>query len=420
VSSIPGLLDVHLLLFLAIVLPSVTIGSITSGIGQTSLVLLAVFLLLLGIFLLFTVVPDMDFATDATDGLQGTIYLGAAVTTILVQYIYRKTLLSRLVVAGALVSIFLVIALAPYEKLINSDFPLPTKAHPLPAEFTLDRALSFGHAEGQQPNFYGDAVELEIPFQVAKLPDKTIVSIRAIKLDLDLPNGEHWSSHWRSVYHAVTLGRTRDWPTISMKRAVFDRFKNAPVRAHATLGFNVFRLGPRTEILLAGDHLSLPGGARCLNELSQDSLKCFAALKSPMPLVAVAELPSAACPVSREATIEPWASSPAIFTDLTGDSAPGLDFTPVQQFNISLSRFYVHEDHEIRLPICPGTPFLISKPEFLYSLRDEIDLGEITLMNYAPTYPRIIVPPIQRYTPGAPSDTLSWNLPDGFLLPERD
>jgi len=37
---------------------------------------------------------------------------------------------------------------------------------------------------------------------------------------------------------------------------------------------------------------------------------------------------------------------PAIFADLSGDSTPGFDLTPIQQFNISLSGFHVFEDHE--------------------------------------------------------------------------
>ena len=420
ISSLPGLLYLHILFLFAIVLPSITIGTITSGIGQASLALLALFLLLPGIILLSTVIPGMDFDLDATDAVTGFIYLCASITAISVQYIFRKTLFSRLVVAGAIVSILLIMTMAPYGKLISRDFPLPTTAHPLPAEFTLDRALSFGHTEGQPSNFYGDEVGLEIPFHVEKLPDKTIVQIRAIKLDLDSRNGEHWTSHWRSIYHTVSVGRTRDWPAINIKRTVFNRFKDAPVRAHVSLGFNVFRLGSRTEIYLAGDHLSLPGGARCLNEVSQNSLKCFAALKSPMPLLLIAELPNSACPVSRQATTQPWANSPATFVDLTGDSTPNFEFTPIQQFSISLSRFHVFEDGETRLPICPGTPLLVSKPEFVYSVRDEIDLGDVTLSNYVPTYPRTIVPPIQRYAPGVPSNTLSWNLPPGFPLPGRD
>jgi hypothetical protein len=139
-----------------------------------------------------------------------------------------------------------------------------------------------------------------------------------------------------------------------------------------------------------------------------------------MPLFLIAELPSAACPVSREATTVPWADSPAMFADLTGDSTPAFDFTPIQQFSISLSRFHVFEDRETRLPICPGTPLFISKPEFLYSVRDEIELGDIRLSNYVPTNPRVIVPPIRRYPPADPSNTLSWNLPREFHFPRRD
>jgi hypothetical protein len=410
VSSIPGILYVHLLFLSAIVLPSLTLGSITSGIGQASLVLLALFLLLLGLLFIFMNKPEMDL-TDATDTPLGSIYLCICVTAILIQYIHRKTLFSRLVVACGVASVVLVIALAPYGKLITRDFPLATKEHPVPAEFTLDRTLSFGHAEGQRLNFYGDEVELEIPFQVAKLADKTIVQIRAIKLDIDLPNGEHWTSHWHSLYHVVSPGRTREWPTINIKREEFNRLKNSPVRTHASLGFNVYRLGLGTEIFLAGDHLSLPGGAWCLNQPFPRSLKCFAALKHPGPLFVIAELPSVACPVSKEATNDPWAASPANFADLGGDSTPSLDFTPIQQFNVSLSRFNVFEDHEIGLPICPETPLFVSKPEFRYRVRDEIDLGEVTLLNYVPTYPRQIVPPIRRYTPGA--STQSFRLPFG-------
>ena len=73
-----------------------------------------------------------------------------------------------------------------------------------------------------------------------------------------------------------------------------------------------------------------------------------------------------------------------------------------------LSRFYFYEDHEIRLPICSGTRLLMSKPELQYSVRDEIDLGEITLANYHATFPRKVIPPVKR-SPQGPSDSLSQN-----------
>jgi hypothetical protein len=117
--AIPGLLYVHLLFFVAIVLPALTIASVTSGVGQAALAMLAILLVIIGIVLLSTVMTDMDLLTDATDTLQAAIFLTVCITTVLVQYIYRKTFTTRSLVSGGVLAIFLVIVLAPYEKLIR-------------------------------------------------------------------------------------------------------------------------------------------------------------------------------------------------------------------------------------------------------------------------------------------------------------
>lgn len=404
-ASIPGLVYVHLLLFLALDLPCLTLSSITSGIGQASIALLIVLCPIIALLVLMnTVMPDMNFATDDTDGIQAACYLGTTISAILIQYIYRRTPLARLVVSGGCLLIFLVILLAPYERMIANDFPLPTQLHPLPANFSLDRNLSFAHTKGEQPNSYGDEVSLEIPFLVEGLSRTAIVQIRAVKLDLDRPEGRPWSSHWRSVYQQLSFGRTHTWPSLEMKKAVYNQMRNSHVRAHIALGLNVFDIGKASKITLSGGRLNLPNGGRCLNDLAESWLKCFAALKQPEPLLVVAELPSGVCPVSQEATSEPWAEAPAVYANLSADSSPNLDFTPVQQFDISLTRFYRFEDHEIRLPICPDTPLLVSTPTFRYSVRVEIDLGEVELPNYVPAYPRFVRPPHRAPASGEPSN----------------
>jgi len=58
---------------------------------------------------------------------------------------------------------------------------------------------------------------------------------------------------------------------------------------------------------------------------------------------------------------------------------------------------------------------LVSKPELLYGVRTEIDLGEITLADYHPTYPRKIIPPARKPMPGETSDSLSRNIKPEFL-----
>jgi hypothetical protein len=409
ISSIRGLLFVHFLLVIAIVLPSLSLASITSGIGQAALVILAAFLLLIGIaFLVTTVIPEADLASG-TDSLDGLLYIAGCLTVIFVQYVYRKTLLSRLIVAGASSIIVLILVGAPYGRIINHDFPLPTETHPLPAHLALDRGLSFSHLEGRRSNFFGDEVELEIPFQITELDEKTILRISAIKLDLELP-GEHWSSRWRRLNQSISFGRTRAWPDIAMKKSLFNRIKDTPVRAHVSLGYNIYRAGSATQVSMAGDRLILPGGGRCVSGSSDNWLQCFAALKQPRPLLIMAALPNASCQVTPSAISEGLAASPALFSDLTADNSPDLGFSPIEQFSISFTRFFAFEDHEIRLPVCPGTPLFVSSPKFLYAVRDEIDLGDITLNNYLPTYPRRIVPPHPPLSPGTPSNSLSLNL----------
>lgn len=366
---------------------------------------------LLGLLLFFTLNADMDFATDATDPIQAFIYLAAASTAILFQYIYRRTRLARIVVGTGAALIFLIIVLAPYKTLINRDFPLPTPIHSLPAQFTLDRSLTFAHDRVKGTNFYGDEVGLEIPLKISKLAETTIAQIRGVRLDIEMPTGEQWSTHWHSHYDTVTYGRTLEWPNISMKKAVFNRVKNVPVRAHLTLALNIYQTGAATQIIVAGDRLNIASGARCLNDLSQNALHCFSALKQPQPLLVMAQLPNSSCQVSQEVLAEGLAEMPASYSVLSSDDTPDLALSPIKQFDIDLSRQFVFEDRQLRLPICSGTSLLVSKPKFLYSVRDEIDLGDITLLNYLPTYPRRIVPPHQPLEPGTPSNSLSLSVP---------
>jgi hypothetical protein len=197
------------------------------------------------------------------------------------------------------------------------------------------------------------------------------------------------------------------------EKAVFNSVKDASVKAHISLALNVFRTGPATEVVVTGDRVSLPKGAWCLNESSENTLKCFSALKQPSPMFIVADLPNSSCALSKTSSVQEFADAPASFAILNKDSGPDSSFSPIQQFAITLSRHYSYEDLQIPLPICAGTKLVVSQPQFLYAVRDEIDLGNITLINYMPTYPRLIVPPHQPLQPGAPTDSLSQNfVPD--------
>jgi hypothetical protein len=409
ISSLPGLIQIHFMFFVILVLPSVALAAVTSGIGQAALALLILFLLLLGIAGIGSLVPNSGMSDDV-DGVQAILFLATSVTVITIQYGYRKAVLARLLIAGALIAGVLILVLTPYETMVRHDYPLPTNDHPLPAQLTFDRTLTFAHEGGRTSRWVGDEVEIEMPFQVQGLGDKSVVQLHAVKLDLVLPSGERWSSHWHVVSGVISYGRTRVWPSISIEKKFYDTIKDTSVKAEVSFLLRFFRLGAASSIKVAGDTALLPGNARCLSNMSNNWLHCFSALKRPRPVFIMAELPNSDCSVTKEATAqESWAVSPATYWDLGADTGAEFDLSPIQDFSVGLSRFYFFEDHDIRLPVCSGTQLLVSKPEFQYSVRDKIDLGEIRLANYHPTYPRKIVPPVQRPAPGAPSNELSRN-----------
>src|SRR5260370_11049118 len=101
VSTIPGLLYVHALFAFALVLPSFTIGSVTSRIGQTALALLIVCGALVGFAYLSTVLPDSDVGIDSPYTDYGLLYAATCVAVILIQFNYRRTVVARLIVGAA-------------------------------------------------------------------------------------------------------------------------------------------------------------------------------------------------------------------------------------------------------------------------------------------------------------------------------
>ena len=409
VPSLSGLLVIHLMFAMILFVAALALSAVTSGIGQAALGLLIVFLLTLGIAGISSQIPNAGMVDDV-DGVQGLLYIACCIAVVFLQYMRRRTLLSRMVILGTIALMVLVLLLTPYERILTQHtYPLATKDHPLPAKFTFDRTLTFAHEKRQPGRWVEEEVSLELPFQVADLDDKSLVQLQAIKLDLEWSSGRRWTSHWHPLSNVLSYGRTRTWPGVRMEKKLYDEIQDTPVKAHVTLGMRLFRLGPATSVNVVGDRISLPGNMRCVDEVTMDWLRCFSALKRLKPVFIAAELPNAECRVTKEATAEePWAASPATYSELGSDSGPELDFTPVQDFTIVLSRFYFYEDHEIRLPICSGTRLLMSKPELQYSVREEIDLGEITLANYHATFPRKVIPPVKR-PPQAPSDSLSQN-----------
>jgi len=401
------------MLFCFLTLPAFVVGSLTRTIGQASLVVLGLFLVLLGIASLMFVVPSLEFSPDDFGAAMAIITLVGAVSVVLIQFAFRKTRISWCIIAACLASYAVLFLVAADITLQTRSMPLPTAAHPLPAKVTFDSSVSFQHQPGEQLDSYGLDTRVELPFLLGEIPADSVVRIYGIKLDMDLPSGEHWTSYWHSSFETLVPGRTRVWPSVTIKRAIFDQIRNSSVQARLSLAFNVYRVGPSSSIFVMGDSLRLPGDTRCTRDQFLSQMRCFSALKFPDAFVLLADLPNKNCSARADRDSDPWAAAPAFYANLSESSTPEFDFTPIQETSVYLRRMHAYEDLAADVPLCSGTGLVLARTKFQYTVRTEIDLGNIRVSNYVPSYPREIIPKIPRPPSRNPSDKLSFN----FLAP---
>jgi hypothetical protein len=408
-ASVAGLLQIHLMMFGLLTLPAFVIASVTRTIGQASLVVLGLFLFLFGIASLDLVFPSLSFSVDGFDDIMAGITLAAAICVVVVQFAWRNLRRSWSILAVSLASILVLVLISGNPSLQTRSMPLPTAAHPLPVKLTFDSNVSFQHQPAERLDSFGLDPTLELPFLLEGIPENSLVQIAGVKLDLDLSSGQHWTSYWRSESEILVPGRAHVWPSITVKRAIFDRSRNSSVQAHLSLLFNVYRVGASSSIFVIGDSLRLPDDTRCTRDQFQSRMRCFSALKSPGALVLFADLPNSSCAAPADRDNDPWAAAPAVYTSLSDSPTPDFDFTPIRETYVYLARQHVYEDHATDVPLCPGSALVLARTKFQYSVRAEIDLGNIRVSNYVPSYPRQIIPKVPRPPSRSPSDTLSFN-----------
>lgn len=76
---------------------------------------------------------------------------------------------------------------------------------------------------------------------------------------------------------------------------------------------------------------------------------------------------------------------------MTGNDA-GTEpmLSPIQEFNISLTRPHTLENDETRTPLCQGLPFTISTPEFRFSYGAQVEMKQTVLSDYLSDFSRKI------------------------------
>ena len=391
VSSTPNLLYVHTLFLFVLIFPVLALATVTAGTGAATLALLAIMVFTIAVAAIYSALPDSQLSSDALDGFLGLSFAITCAGVPLLQYARRKVWLARSWIVVTAVVMATISFAVPQKTLLESQFPLASADKPIPAQFSLDPSLLFVHPKDSSLGFSRETVSVEIPLQVSVLVENAVVEIYGATLEVQLPNGERQTSHWQPTgSNPLLYGRTRYWSAFTIKRDLFNHLRSAPVTAHLTLAMKVFKKVRSTDIEVKSDGFELTKGVHCASRQLDGELHCFAAFRVPGPLLVTADLPTPDCQSQQSMSSGPYADFPATYSNLNTNTSPEFSLDPVEKFSIAASKLQRFEDASVNVPICPGTTLALTTVQFAYDTRVNIELGEIDVLDYVPSYPRKI------------------------------
>ena len=377
---VTGLLWMQVLIALILILPIATLATVTASVVQMILAILVVALYMICIAWLASVIPSSSFS-GPVDSLEFALLIATCLAVILWQYARRKTATSRWMIVGLALAVALIVAATPYDAIVNHEFPRIRPGDPLPVQLALLPADSSQAAEVPDKE---KEVAIQLPLSTAGMAEDSIVVLSGVKVLLEAPNGLRWNSGW------VSYGQTELFPdqwgtqvSFTLKKAFFEQVKSAPVRARISLALAEYRDKNRRDFVTPrGEFLMSDVGVCSADKAYKREIHCRAPLRTPSSMLITSDLSANTCP-AREG--ESRAENRLIVRDWyqNSDSGPA-------EFGISSVKnvdFYLWvRNHNGARPvvagICPGTPLLISNPEFVRSIGTELEINSLRLADY--------------------------------------
>jgi len=373
-----GLLWMQFLWVMLLILPMTTISAVTSGLGQTVLVLLGVLLSLIGLAALSSAIPDigLPLAQRIPEWFQPTILLGACVVVILRQYAWRRTLHSRSLLAVAAAIVLVTMTMTPRQSFDAHAYPQISSGQQLPVQLTFDPVKSTAAGGAQIDK---NKVEIQVPLLVSGIERDSVVVVDGMSVEIETPGGLHWNSGWFGSSLSLLPAQTHADAAFRIDRAFFDQVKSSSAKVHISFALTAFQAKETRRITVGGGEFTAPGNAWCSIYPEISGLQCRSPLKSPFLLVTTLSEEST-CPLQEN---ERTATPGTIFSALNrswGAAPAEFGISPVQTFSLPFSVWRTNQEFRARL--CPGTPLVFGLPEESQRTRSELTIEGIRLIDY--------------------------------------
>jgi hypothetical protein len=373
-----GLLWMQVLIALILILPIATLATITASVVHMILAVLGIVLYMIGVAALASVIPSSSFS-DPVDFLLPTLLIAACVAVILWQYARRKTAGSRWLIVGLALAVVLVLVATPYNTIVNHEFPRLGPGELLPVQLALLPANSSQAAAVPEKE---KEVVIQLPLSISGIAEDSIVVVSGVKFSLEAANGLRWNSGWVSQGNSLFPDQKSTEISFTLKKNFFERVKSYSVNTRISLALTEYRDENRREFVTPRGEFLMSGVGLCSAEASfVREIHCRSPLRRPSSMLITSDLSATTCP-TREG--ESRAETREIVRDWhhNSDSGPAeFGISPVKTFDLYM---WAQNESTRRMVagICPGTPLLISNPEFVRRIGTELEINSLRLADY--------------------------------------
>ncbi len=205
----------------------------------------------------------------------GAVIAAAGMAVLLVQYAFRKTLLSRGIVAGAV----LIAAATPYAGAWHAGWMLHAKLFSPPVE--LPQVLVAFDPADRNPVSYAEASRfpgpgqegLYLPVRVSGIPDGASVITERISANIETKDGTRWNSGWVPAGGLTPAGSTRDldliraagpaWLYVNVDRSFYRAVQDSPVQIDVSLALVLLKDRAAASLSAPGRTAHLPQEGIC-------------------------------------------------------------------------------------------------------------------------------------------------------------
>jgi len=345
-----------------LVLPLVTLSTVTSSFGKLVLVLLGVFLF----FAAQVALLPSHSAGLPDPGLDVSffIFFAGCVAAIVVQFAMRNLPLACLLIA-AVPALLCILGLLPLD---STDRQFPEQSTGLPVKFAY--VPSDTHQPAAIAATKSSDVVVMIPVEVSGIPEGEAVTIVSTRATIEAPTGGQWKSPWKSVGmdQKFRPGLFDSTQQFAMPRGIYDKLKGQPVRLHLSIAFELEHETSSTTMPLPDSDFAVNGLGICTPDSPWADGKivvihCRSAMRRPH-LTYVSALWTEGDCVHPQSDAETWRGE-----GWSGSTDPdswnfGLVSVWETYLNLSNSWGFTHSDRPPRSRhLCVGSPITFSRYE---------------------------------------------------------